>query len=493
MLAAFPGIDLDSAKAAVMAHYDLRLSDCGTFTPDEIANLSGRSSQIVESVFRAISLTPGALAETKTEYLFLGNPIWEAPAIDLGTSFFLPMPQAVFSHIHRIMDRLADAAGLKEAVEKVRSSYLQEKLEATFRSALLGADVRPGAKWKIGDQVFETDVLVVIDRTVIAAEAKANRLTPEGLRGAPARVKRHVQDMVLAPSVQSERLANLISKAQSGDAASIAVVTGLGIDPEAVDRVIRLSVTLDDFSVLSAAEGEFKKVGWVPVDHELAPTVLIADLLCIVDILDKPLLLLHYLSERTHFQKALNIMGDEWDFLGLYLENGFNFVLADKDMLFVPTGMSGPIDRYYDALDAGVAQPKPKPSLSALFTQITDRLNERRPEGWTTVGLHLLGAASPSEQRRLERSLDKLRAMVRKNFRDPAHINSVLMQPPQRHKARVGFYLFPEQLRGELRSTMKRLSGQALEAGGVESIVLFARSTEKWDVPYEAFLHTKKR
>ena len=111
MLAALPGIDVDAAKAAVMAHYDLRLCDCGTFTPDEIANLSGRSPQIVESVFRAISLMPGALAEAKTEYLFLGNPIWEAPAIDLGTSFFLPMPQAVFSHIHRIMDRLAGAAG----------------------------------------------------------------------------------------------------------------------------------------------------------------------------------------------------------------------------------------------------------------------------------------------------------------------------------------------------------------------------------------------
>jgi hypothetical protein len=94
---------------------------------------------------------------------------------------------------------------------------------------------------------------------VIAAEAKANRLTPEGLRGAPARVKRYVQDMVLAPSVQSERLANLISKAQSGDAASIAVVTGLGINPEAVDRVIRLSVTLDDLSVLSAAEANSRK------------------------------------------------------------------------------------------------------------------------------------------------------------------------------------------------------------------------------------------
>jgi hypothetical protein len=493
MLAALPGIDVDGAKAAVIAHYDLRLSDCGTFKPDDIAKLSGRTSQVVESVFRAVSLPPGALAEAKAEYLFLGNPVWEAPAIDLGTSFFLPMPQAVFSHIHRIMDRLAGAAGLKEAAEKARSSYLQEKLEATLRSALPGAVIMPGAKWKIGDQVFETDVLVVIDRTVIAAEAKANRLTPEGLRGAPARVKRHVRDMVLAPSVQSERLANLITKAQSGDTASIAIVTGLGINPEAVDRVIRLSVTLDDLSVLSAAEGEFKKVGWVPTDHDLAPTVLIADLLCIVDILNKPLLLLHYLSERTHFQKGHNLLGDELDFLGLYLENGFNFVLADKDILFTPTGMSGPIDRYYEGLDAGIAQSKPKPNLSALFTQIIDRLNERRPGGWTTVGLHLLGAASPSEQRRVERSLDKLRAMVRKNYRDPGHINSMQIQPPLKHKARVGFYLFPEQLRAESRRTMERLSDQALDTDGVEAIVLFARSTEKWEVPYEAVLYAKKR
>lgn len=493
MLAAMPGIDLDGAKAAVMAHYDLRLSDFGTFTPDEIAKLSGRSSQLVESVFRAISLSPGALAEANTEYLFLGNPIWEAPAIDLGSSFFLPMPQAVFSHIHRIMDRLAGAAGLKGAVEKTRSNYLQEMLETTLRAALPGAAITPGAKWKIGDQVFETDVLVVIDRTVIAAEAKANRLTPEGLRGAPARVKRHIQEMVLAPSVQSERLANLIAKAQSGDTASISVVTSLGIDPEAVDRVIRLSVTLDDLSVLSSAEGEFKKVGWVPNDHELAPTILIADLLCIVEMLDRPLLLLHYLSERAYFQKVHNLLGDELDFLGLYLENGFNFVLADKDLLFTVAGMSAPIDRYYDGLDVGVAVPKPKPNLSAFFKQIIDRLNERRPDGWTTVGLHLLGAASPSEQRQIERSLDKLRAMVRKNYRDPEHINSMQIQPSQKHKARVGFYLFPEQLRGDHKRTMEGLSAQALDADGVEAIVLFARSTEKWDLPYEAVLYAKKR
>jgi hypothetical protein len=81
--------------------------------------------------------------------------------------------------------------------------------------------------------------------------------------------------------------------------------------------------------------------------------------------------------------------------------------------------------------------------------------------------------------------------MVRKNYRDPAHVNSVQIQPPQKHNARVGFYLFPEQLRAVHKKTMQQLSAEALDADGVESIVLFARSTEKWDLPYEAVLYAK--
>jgi hypothetical protein len=120
-------------------------------------------------------------------------------------------------------------------------------------------------------------------------------------------------------------------------------------------------------------------------------------------------------------------------------------------------------------------------------------LNERRPRGWTTAGLHLLSAANPSEQRRLERSLDTLRATVRKNYRDPTHINTVQIQPPQKRKAQVGFYLFPEQLRAQRKTAMEQLSAEALDVDGVETVVLFARSTEKWELPYEAVLYAKKR
>ena len=130
---------------------------------------------------------------------------------------------------------------------------------------------------------------------------------------------------------------------------------------------------------------------------------------------------------------------------------------------------------------------------SSVVAETFERLNEKRPMGWTTVGIHLLGAANPSEQWRIERELDKLRTMVRKNYRAPEHVSSMQIQPPQEHKARVGFYLFPEQLRPELKQSLEQLANQALDGSGGRAVALFARSTERWDLPYEAAVCVQKR
>ena len=60
-------------------------------------------------------------------------------------------------------------------------------------------------------------------------------------------------------------------------------------------------------------------------------------------------------------------MADELDFLGLYLENGFNFVIPEKDMLFTVAGMSSPIDRYYEALNIGAGNENPRDNV--VFTR----------------------------------------------------------------------------------------------------------------------------
>ena len=488
-----PGISRDGMMGMIMGHSDLGHSERASFTVGEVAKLSGQPENVVEALLKSMSRAPGSLAATNPDRLFLANPMWDAPGIAFGDLFVFPIPQMVFSHIHRVMARLAEEAGIKTQLEGCRADYLESQLEATMRKALPGAIITPAAKWRVGPEQFETDLLVTLDRTVIIAEAKSNHLTPQGLRGAPDRVKRHVSDMVLYPSQQSARLATLITSAKEGDAAAEAIVRQIGIDPASVDQIIRISVTLDDFSVLSSAEADFKEIGWVPPDHQLAPTITIADLICVTDILDRPLIYLHYLAERIHLQKSFSLLGDELDFLGLYLITGFNIaVLREEDSIFSPSGMSEPLDRYYMSRDAGITLPKPTPHLSPLFSSIVGQLEKRKSPGWTTVGLHLLSAADPREQKTIEKNLIKLRAMVRKNFREPGHINSLRVQPPLQRKARIIFYALPEVLRAESRKTMEGLAAEAMDDDSVEHIVVFARCTDHWDVPYEAVLLVRR-
>ena len=482
------GITCDNLRRLIIAYFDLRLMDMMIFQPDEIAALTDIDIGAVTSALKEISLAPGSLSGVQIERLFLGNPVWDTPGIDLGDVFFLPIPQMFFSHINRVMERLSEKAALKSKIEERRSEYLESELEALLIKGLPGAKIDRSVKWKIGDDIFETDILAIIDRTVVIAEAKSARLTAEGLRGAPDRIKRHVRDLIVNPSIQSARLEKLIEDARKGDPDAVSIVGKLGIDSRNVDRVIRISVTLDDFGVLSSAEPDFKKIGWIPQDHQLAPTISLADLICIFDILDNPLFLLHYFSQRIHFQALFDLLGDELDFLGLYLETLLNLHrLHEEGLKFSPTGMSQQLDRYYMSRDAGIALPKPKVKLRPLFARTIAKLNDRRSHGWTTAGLYLLSAASPHEQNQIETKLLQLRRMVRKDYSKPGHINSLRVRPPEARNGQVVFYLFPEQLRASSRENMHQLGAQCLdEDDNVNVVVVFARSIDRWQEPYEA-------
>lgn len=490
MMSGLPkGITREQMIGFVMAHWDLRLVDTVKFDAADVAAIAGVSTEKTTLVLEALSLSPGALAGNNPEYLFLENPVWTKPVIKLDDVYFCPIPQMAFSHIHRLMDRLAEEAGLQKRLKDRRSTYLEQELETVFRTALPGADVRAGVKWKKGGQQFESDLIVIIDQVVIIVEAKSHRLTPQGLRGAPDRVKRHIQEIVLEPSIQSARLEGLIGEARAGDPVATATLAEIGIDASIASRVVRLSVSLADLSALSASEQDFKKLGWVPEDHALAPTMLIADLKCVADILDNELLLIHYLSERYYLQKSLNLLGDELDFLGLYLITGFNLAeLKDKFTEFSPSGMSGPIDLYYEGTQAGLTLSKPKMQLTPMFRQIVERITRMKPTGWTLVGLHLLSCADPAEQKAIERNLTKLRVFVRRNFRKPEHAHTMVVQPPEKRKAPVLFHLFPEELRSTHREVMRAIAAEALADGEHEACVVFSRGTERWGQAFESVL-----
>ncbi|WP_294329789.1 hypothetical protein [uncultured Sphingomonas sp.] len=488
------GTSREGVMAFLMSHADLRHSADMSVTAAGVAALTGKEEERVERVLRMLSIEPGEIAELKIEHMFLSNPVWARPGIYLAGSYMFVMPQAIFSHINEIMWNVASAAKIENDLVVRRATYLEDKTESVIRSVLPTAVITKNAKWMAGTQQFETDIIAVVDKTVFLAEAKSHRLTPQGLRGAPYRLKRHLNDMVVAPSVQSERLAKHIFAARAGDADSLKITQSLSLDPEAVDQIIRISLTLDDLSVLSSSEEEMSKAGLIPDGHNLAPAMHIADLCCIAHILDEELPFLHYFSERFHFQKHFDVLGDELDFLGIYLSTGFNLGAEREDFhRLMVSGMSGIIDRYYNARDAGIELKKPAPTIHRIYKEIVDKLARTKPNGWTTMGIFILSSASPEEQPKVERGLNRLRRSATRKKAKPGHDCFMEIVPPLSRKATVGFYVHQAAHASLRREHMEHFAAEALERDDATSCVVFAKNTENWSSPYEAVFLVQRR
>lgn len=495
LLAIVPeGTTREGVMAFLMSHADLRHVDNMSVTAADVAAVTGKDEERVDRVLRMLSIEPGELAGQNLEHLFLANPVWARPGIALDGAYLFGMPQAIFSHINEIMWNVAISAKIENDLSDRRAAYLEDKTEAVLQTVLPTAQITKNAKWMAGKQQFETDIIAVVDKTVILAEAKSHRLTPQGLRGAPDRLKRHLTDMVIAPSIQSERLAEYIIASRAGEADSLKITQSLGLDAKSVDQIIRISLALDDLSVLSSSEEELQTSGLIPEGHMLAPALHIADLCCIADILDEEIPFIHYFAERFHFQKHFEVLGDELDFLGVYLATGFNLGKKREEFhRLMVSGMSSVIDRYYDGLDAGIAVKKPEPTIHRSYKAIIDKLANTKPAGWTTMGIFVLSSASPEEQPKVERGLNRLRHSVMRKHAKPGQECFMEIVPPLNRKATVGFYVHRAADRGLRRKHMEHFAAEALDRDEATSCVLFAKSTDNWASPYEAVLLVQKR
>jgi hypothetical protein len=455
---------------------------------------TGIEVEIVRKVMAALTLRPGCLQDRDLEHLFLDNPVWRSPILAIGSQYFCAVPMDVFSFIHDVLTSLLETANLKRALEKRRAIYLEDKTEQLLRRALPGAEIVRNAKWRIGAVDYETDLVARIDRTVVIAESKSAALSAPALRGAPERVRRHIRDLITNPSEQSARLEGLNRQANNGDADAKTTLSAIGIDFTSVEQVVRISVTLDDFSVLSSSEGNLKDAGWIPKELELAPTLNIADFACVADILDAPGFFIHYLIERERFQKAVKVLADEMDFLGFYLMTSFNVAgFEEAGHALTMTGMSVAIDRYYNSRDAGVDLPKPVPRLRPYFRSLVEAIQKRAFPGWTSVTVDLLNVASYEEQKQLDKAFVTLRSGVKRNWRDPGHQCSIAVIPRPARKTPVIFYAFSPQLEDTRRETARSLASQALEETGKARCVVIARNITQWDYPPYAFVYVARR
>ena len=478
-------VDPNKVRFCLLSYADTELVRLFLFDFDSIAQASGRSSEVVRRVLENISMRPGDLAEDRVDELLLANPIWTKPGMIFNAECLFTMPQVTLSHMHSLMRRLAEQAGLNHKFHNQRAGFLENKTREIIQHVFPTEDFTLNAKWDYEGTRYETDLVGQVDRVALIVEAKSGALTADGLRGAPGRVKRHVQDLVVRPAEQSVRLERLIWEAKEGGSGAVATTSSLGLNPEAIDTIVRMSVTLEDFSIMSVSERELKAAGWVPPESQLAPTLNITDLDCVAEILHEPVYFLDYFAERERIQKKIGLIGDEMDLLGIYLETGFN---VDERRLegssLVATGLSKRVDHFFNSADAGLDVKKPRPKIHHKLEKIVLQIQSRHRKGWTSKALDLLRIGNREEQRAIFQKIEKLRKRVTRTYRDPAHICSLVVHPPAHRDGFVIFYVYPDAIEERRYKVVQELAGAEFAVQDRSRCVVVGKKIEDWENPY---------
>ena len=475
---------LDDVHAMVIAHYDLRLPRIYTFLASALAESLGLDEVRVSAILDQYALAWGALSEYETEHLHLSNPVWEKPLVKLGGGeYFCALPVSFFSFVIPCME--AVLSPFAAAVSDRRAEYLESKVAEIVERRFPGSNTKRNFKWVEDGKTYETDLIAFIDSFALVIECKSGKVTPPAMRGAPERLRRHIQELLIDPNLQSLRLKKRLEFLGSHPNEAGPIRDDIGYDLGRVRKVVRVSVCLEDFGSIQSSLKQLDDTGWLPTDFAHCPTMNLADFETIFDILEHPVQILHYLMKREAMEASVGYLADELDLLGLYLTTLLDIGDVEPDLHLTFTGISAPLDSYYNSLDAGVMLDKPLPAISPLFASIFSQLEQRGVARWTEIGV-ALNMFSPDDQSRITKMLAKLEKRVHRNWRTQGHKNMVICIPSRSSSYALGYVMFKNGNANERLYFMEHAAATALESDHVRTVVVVGKNIDRDDAAYHS-------
>lgn len=471
-------------RAMIILHSDLALLNHFIFSPRNIADELKLDISIVPCVLESFSLKLGALIDCNIEHIFLDNPIWYKPIIKLDQDeYFCPNPQMFFSFVLKSFEKILKTEN-KESLSKRKSEFLEEKIKSIVNTRFPEANTVKNLKWKAGNTEYETDLITFIDSYTIIVEAKSGNITDSALRGAPERLKRHIEDILLEPNYQSKRLMDHLNRMISDPTFDNELRKKLPVQLDGIHKVIRISVTLDFFSAIHSNISNLRETGWIPNDFEPCPTMNLAEFDTVFDLLEHPVQILHYLERRTEIEGILKYHGTELDLLGWYINTLFEFgeVYDDDPRVFI-TELSEPIDRYYESKCEGIEIPKPSPAVSALFMNILEQLEQRKIHRWLEIGV-ILHRIPPEDQGKLSDMIEKHEDYVHKNWMVEGHENLIVYTPQKSSEYSLCYVMFKNQNFEKRDEFIDNAISHGLVPDHVKYCVIIAKNIDIPDLSY---------
>jgi len=312
---------------------------------------------------------------------------------------------SLFDRFYRVLQRVIFR--LEPAYTQTwgsRQKTVSEQLPLTYLQRIL-----PGAqtfapiyyRWKTtsGNMEWcETDGLMIYDDHLFVIEVKAGSFTYTS----PATdLSAHIQslrNLVLSPASQANRFFDYLESAPE-----VSIYDSNHIEIGRLRRsdfrhITPCAVTLDPFTELAARSNHLKNVG---VDIGARPiwVLSIDDLRVYADLIDNPLVFLHFVEQRMRAASSdLVDLDDEMDHVGLYLAKN-NYSLSAAKMTGRKTsrvafnGYRTPIDKYYAAIVGGESPALPKQEVPHRLAEIIAWLSKSSIDHRSEIAGFLLDAS----------------------------------------------------------------------------------------------------
>ena len=472
----------EGVRSMVVGHYGLRLPHVYTFPASVLAESLGLDEEKVNAILAEYALPWGALSDYQTERLHLSNPVWNNPLVRLGDrQYFCALPAGFFSFVIPCIE--AVLSPFSASVSGRRAEYLESKVAEIVEKRFADSVIKRNLKWTEDGTTYETDLIAFIDSFALVIECKSGKVTPPALRGAPDRLRKHIQELLIDPNLQSLRLKKRLEFLSSHPNVADPIRENIGYDLGKVRKVVRVSVCLEVFGLIQSSLTQLEDTGWLPAGFKPCPTMNVADFETLFDILEHPVQILHYLMKRESIEASVGYLADELDLLGLYLTTLLDIGHVEPEAEFTLTDMSAPLDTYYNSLDAGVPLSKPRPAISPLFASIFSQLEQHGAARWTEIGV-ALSMFSPDDQNRITKLLVKLEKKVHKNWRRQGHKNMVICVPSRSSSYALGYVMFKNGNANQRRHFMKHAAASAMESEHVQTVIVIGRNIDQCDAAY---------
>jgi hypothetical protein len=384
---------VENTKAALFNYSERVFPEIFLADLNELSNMySGAVNQA--DLVRALSvwsLKFGTLQSVEIEHLFLNNPIWPKPFIELsdGLYFWPIFPSFVSFGMEMLEAQFEGNQSLKYAYHERRAQFTEDKAAELMIRFGPGARLFRNLKWRDSqsNRELENDILVLIDTHAIILECKSGRIKEAARRGGRS-LEESLKKLIQEPTEQGYRFEQFL-RTQQG---VVHLQDNKGkteeIDGSAILSFTRINILLDFWGPLACQDKLLRKIGMISCSAPAAVSMALVDLENLLYLIESPGQRLHYLHRRADLERSFEIIGDELDLIAYYLGGGL--WPSDQQTNVHLLSASYQLDPFLRRRDLGLSKKIPALKLNKWWKDLLEQIETKAFHGWTEAAIILL-------------------------------------------------------------------------------------------------------